>query len=290
MIFYEIHLKEIPKFIFACSVEEKNYVRKFDYQSHFLELSVIEDGETERIYEDGQVKHLYPKMFVSVFYGMNFRVKAFKNQLQRHTTVGVNVDYEYKEIDSDSKVDIKEIKERVKRGESILIPENMFVEGEFYNIKSIIKKISKLLISQNPGSYLLALSEWFNLCQILSSIVLKNLDNTNEKAPSSIRYVDMAQEYINNNLDKQMEVCQIAENLNLSSGYLHKIFKDITGMTIVSYINKQKIDMAMQHIQFRGLSLREASRMVGITDEAYMSRLFKKVSGITYKQFKEQKG
>ena len=54
---------------------------------------------------------------------------------------------------------------------------------------------------------------------------------------------------------------------------------------VTEYINYHKIQLAKQYIQGRGLSLREISFQLGFDDPAYMSRLFKKTEGISYREY-----
>ena len=62
------------------------------------------------------------------------------------------------------------------------------------------------------------------------------------------------------------------------------------GTSIVNYINRQRIITLIELVENKNLSLHDASLSVGIEDPAYASRLFKKVTGMNYRQFAEQKG
>lgn len=81
-----------------------------------------------------------------------------------------------------------------------------------------------------------------------------------------------------------------ASALGLSAGYLHTIFKNVNGISIVEFINQYRINLAKQYILNQNMPLNEISAQVGISDPAYMSRLFKKIVGISYRQFCKKKG
>ena len=55
-------------------------------------------------------------------------------------------------------------------------------------------------------------------------------------------------------------------------------------------IHNGHINLAKQYILNQNLPLNEIAAQVGISDPAYMSRLFKKITGISYRQFCKKKG
>jgi len=56
-------------------------------------------------------------------------------------------------------------------------------------------------------------------------------------------------------------------------------------MGITEYANRHRVGVAVSLMETRGLSLKEAAYNVGIEDPAYMSRLFKKVTGASYRDY-----
>jgi YesN/AraC family two-component response regulator len=54
---------------------------------------------------------------------------------------------------------------------------------------------------------------------------------------------------------------------------------------VLEYINKRRVSVAIDLINNHHLSLKEAAYNVGISEPAYMSRLFKKVTGVSYLEY-----
>lgn len=61
-------------------------------------------------------------------------------------------------------------------------------------------------------------------------------------------------------------------------------------MGIIAFTNDYRMKIAQQLIEHSGLSLQEAALQVGISDPSYMSRLFKKTTGISYREFCQNQG
>lgn len=86
---------------------------------------------------------------------------------------------------------------------------------------------------------------------------------------------------IENNLTENVDFEQLAKQYGFSTNYFRKIFKDVTGLSPVKYINRLRIIRACAYIQSEHYSLKDAATEVGIYDFNYFSRLFKQVMGFS---------
>lgn len=91
--------------------------------------------------------------------------------------------------------------------------------------------------------------------------------------------------YIEENYMHRLTLASISSNVNLSSSYLCRVFKSEVGISITSYLNNLRIRKAATLIKEQALSLKEISAMVGIDDQLYFSRLFKKCMGISPSEY-----
>ena len=91
--------------------------------------------------------------------------------------------------------------------------------------------------------------------------------------------------YIENNYMHRLTLSSISANVNLSTSYLCRVFKSEVGTSITSYLNNLRIRKAATLIKENTFSLKEISVMVGIDDQLYFSRLFKKCMGISPSEY-----
>ena len=91
--------------------------------------------------------------------------------------------------------------------------------------------------------------------------------------------------YIEENYMHRLTLASISANVNLSSSYLCRVFKSEVGISITNYLNNLRIRKAATLIKEQALSLKEISAMVGIDDQLYFSRLFKKCMGISPSEY-----
>ncbi len=101
----------------------------------------------------------------------------------------------------------------------------------------------------------------------------------NEKIPYSIAEL---MEWLQLNYDTMLSVAEIAVKFGYHPAYLTSVFKRYSGYTITEYLNRQRIRVAKNYLTSEPkLTLAEISEQVGIGDEKYFMRLFKRYEGIT---------
>jgi AraC-like DNA-binding protein len=79
---------------------------------------------------------------------------------------------------------------------------------------------------------------------------------------------------------------EIAESWNVSSNYFRKIFKNTTGLSPVDYLNRLRVLKALEYLQTSDLRISEVAANVGVLDQNYFSRLFKKILGVAPSYYK----
>ncbi|MDF2958606.1 MAG: AraC family transcriptional regulator [Paenibacillus sp.] len=100
------------------------------------------------------------------------------------------------------------------------------------------------------------------------------------------------------NLEKIMEwtrihamgditVALIAKKFNYNKDYLSRFFKQRTGINLQEYIHLQKISKAKDLLSRSMQSIKEVSMAIGIRDEKYFMKLFKKYENMTPTEFRQ---
>ncbi|PRZ21166.1 AraC family transcriptional regulator [Flavobacterium granuli] len=81
-----------------------------------------------------------------------------------------------------------------------------------------------------------------------------------------------------------------ASRLNISSGHLNRICKDVSGLSPKDIVIDFFIDEAKIYLRNFDMSIAEISYELDIEDPAYFTRLFKKRTELTPKEFRNQLG
>ena len=70
--------------------------------------------------------------------------------------------------------------------------------------------------------------------------------------------------------------------------YLSKIFKETYGTTVNNYLISKRITRAKQLLRFTDMTVDEIGAAVGMADANYFSRMFRKVEGISPREYRKQ--
>lgn len=88
------------------------------------------------------------------------------------------------------------------------------------------------------------------------------------------------------NLKEPLSLKYLAEKGNVNASYLSNHFKLETGKTVTEYINEKRIQSSLVFLATTDLPIHKVAELVGIYDENYFSRLFKKYRNQTPKQYR----
>ena len=87
--------------------------------------------------------------------------------------------------------------------------------------------------------------------------------------------------------DISFNLNSLADEMNLSSGYLSSLFKNLFGIAFQDYLNKMRMEKAKLLLLTTDLKNYEIGELIGIENFNYFNSKFKKTFGITPKEFKK---
>lgn len=88
------------------------------------------------------------------------------------------------------------------------------------------------------------------------------------------------------NLSLKLTPGKIARAVNLSPAHLRYLFKAETGMSVMQYQKKLRMEEARRLLESTFLSGKEIMIRIGITDESHFVRDFKQSYGMTPAQYR----
>ncbi|MBM7604384.1 two-component system response regulator YesN [Metabacillus crassostreae] len=97
-----------------------------------------------------------------------------------------------------------------------------------------------------------------------------------------------AKEYINTNYHKQIMLEEVAENIGLSSYYLSKLFKEKFQVTFIDYLTNTRLQRAKNSLLDGKTPLKEIAMDIGYKDPNYFSRVFKKETGLSPREYRNK--
>lgn len=269
MYYGNINLNVIPEIGFAHKHYSTNYKTSYGSNRRMcIEIDYINSGALkvelygkEMIAEQGSVIVLFRRLPITMV--------NVDDKHQDHCAVLAEFpDYDFSLL------------EDVEESQGFVIP---FVTAACRECEEIGKRLYKIAsekanADENNG---LSLSvEFLSILKELHEINKKNrIQNKSYKVIS-----DKVCAYIDENIEKNISMSEIAEHIGKSPNHIGYAFRSEKGITITEYANIQKIKLIKSLMQ-EGKSFKEACITAGLCDEAYGYRLFKRYTGITPKEY-----
>ena len=115
---------------------------------------------------------------------------------------------------------------------------------------------------------------------------VSKLESGSDEEPKHEGILDPVINYISEHFDEDISLEQLAQLTNLNPYYFSKLFKKQMGHTFSDYITNVRIEKAKQLMLQEELNIKEISYYVGYHDPNYFSRVFKKVTNMTPKEYR----
>ncbi|ASA20686.1 response regulator [Paenibacillus donghaensis] len=106
----------------------------------------------------------------------------------------------------------------------------------------------------------------------------------NDKQPNYI--VIECQKYIREHYNQNLNLQIIADHIHINSSYLSRLYKKVTGESIIDVINKYRIEKAKKLLRNPASKVYEVGEAVGIETPAYFTHVFSKYTGMSPKEYK----
>ena len=95
-------------------------------------------------------------------------------------------------------------------------------------------------------------------------------------------------EYIEQNINDELRIESLASQAYLSPNHFRRLFKEITGLAPIDYINNLRISKARKLLEEGRMSISEVGISVGIGDQNYFSRVFRSKTGLSPSDYKKK--
>ncbi len=93
-------------------------------------------------------------------------------------------------------------------------------------------------------------------------------------------------EFLNKNYKEHLTLSLIAENFHINMYYLHHTFKQVSGITIMEYLMKKRIEKAKQLLENSNYTITRIAVIIGFSSAAHFSTTFRKRLGMSPSEYR----
>lgn len=123
------------------------------------------------------------------------------------------------------------------------------------------------------------------LKNIMRSFILLVVHTESDMFSSSIR---KAMAYAHKNFSLPISIEEISKEVSISPSYFCRRFLTETGKTWTQYLNAIRVENSKKLLSDTNLSLLQIAEDVGFEDQSYFSRVFKKLAGMTARDYRKR--
>ena len=121
-----------------------------------------------------------------------------------------------------------------------------------------------------------------SLCSWLSEAVQRYMQSLFRfSGAKHAKVILFCTQYIGENYSQKITLEGLAKMVYLSPAYLSRVFKQETGMNFNEYLNRVRINRVKELLKTTDMKLAEIAALTGFSDEFYLSRQFKKATGVS---------
>ena len=161
----------------------------------------------------------------------------------------------------------------------------VFFVGKSGTIEELFRKTEQEYLASLPFAqetsrgYLLA---------ILSLLLRKISFFDTEAQTASVEKITSVCRYMQTVLADDLPICEFARICYLSESRFTHLFREIIGMSPVSYLIELRLTRAKELLKYTPLPINEIAMAVGIANPYYFSRLFKKHTGASPTEYRKE--
>lgn len=99
--------------------------------------------------------------------------------------------------------------------------------------------------------------------------------------------VDQICAYLSANYQQKFSLTEVAARFYISPYYLSRLFRRVTGQSIVDFINNRRIEAAQKLLEDTDLSINAVAEQTGFSNAAHFRRVFREVMGTGPLQYRK---
>ncbi|TVY11737.1 AraC family transcriptional regulator [Paenibacillus cremeus] len=112
-------------------------------------------------------------------------------------------------------------------------------------------------------------------------------DGSFQGVPRSERHTEKMLQWLEEHYTEPFDLNELAQELHLSKHHVSHLFRAETGSSITDYVIARRIRQACWLLNTEALSVEQVGTRVGIPNFSYFCRVFRRITGVTPKQYRE---
>jgi len=155
-------------------------------------------------------------------------------------------------------------------------------------VKTLFEMLNSILHSDNEQKDSeIILAHLNSLLTELNNAYFKNVPKEKSETNKLSKYIEF-QIAVETHLTEQQSINTIADQLSVTTNHLYNIVKEFSGVSPKEFVTNRLMLEAQRKLYYSETSIKELAYELGFSDPDYFSKLFKKNTGKSVRQFVDE--
>lgn len=160
-----------------------------------------------------------------------------------------------------------------------------FTPSSLTSYKKLFRRLYDIALS---SSYTRDMEINAKLADLFSLLMSDSWNPKNAQSGTKRTSMIEIKKYLDENYRKKITLDELAQRYHINKYYLTRVFKEQFEISIMDYLLTIRITEAKNMLRFTDKTAEEIGLLCGIGDVYYFSRVFKKVEGVTIREYRRQ--
>lgn len=161
---------------------------------------------------------------------------------------------------------------------------------EQQQIEGLFATLLTELNEQQPG-YRLRITQLAGEILLYTARSLLKRESVQEQESSSVqRKVSDIVRYVNLHFGEPLELEELSLRFYISKSYLSRMFKQVTGFGFAEYVNLTRVKEAERLLRETNYSITHVSELSGFDNFSHFGKMFKRLTGVTPREYRRGHG
>jgi len=245
-----------------CTYRPDNKIEEHSHEFYHYIYVVKGSGD---IYIDGEIRKFKPKHLYLLSPG---KVHSFHNNTNDNL---VTIEIKFEVVNEEAKKRLSLLSEIMNMSETPVKRIFTNIKREYTNKKFNYKKIITM-----------------NMNEVFAHLERVEKTKANDNKTDFNQELVKVMEYIDENLEKDITLQELANVLCLEKTYFLKKFKTAVGITPMAYIRNVRIEKAKEFLKYSDMNITQIAETVGFISVHHFSNCFSKYIGTSPSKFKNE--
>lgn len=150
------------------------------------------------------------------------------------------------------------------------------------------KLLEEIYSMAESNEYIRDMNIYSMLAELLTLLMSESWhEQKNGKTSGNKQNLQTIKEYLDENYTQKVTLDELAEIFYINKYYLTRIFKEQFGISVVDYLLHIRITKAKELLRFSTYNIEEVGIRCGVPDANYFTRVFKKIEGMSPKEYRK---